>query len=49
MFSSGLLLPGSPETTYTLMIGSMAPGLLPFQCLLHDASGMKGTLMVLPR
>ena len=49
MYNSGLLTPGTLATDYTLKIGPMAPGLLPYQCLLHDTSGMKGTLMVLPR
>ena len=48
MFNSGLLAPGTPDTDYMLKIGSMAPGLLRYQCLLHDTSGMRGTLMVLP-
>ena len=47
IFSSGLMLP-IPGTTYSLEIGNMKPGLLRFLCLLHDGSGMKGELMVLP-
>jgi plastocyanin len=47
--SSGLLLPGTPEPTYSLVVGDISPGLLPFSCLLHDASGMTGELMVVPR
>ena len=47
IFNSGLLLP-IPGTTYTLEMGDMKPGLQHFLCLLHDSSGMKGELMVLP-
>jgi plastocyanin len=46
-YNSGLLLP-IPGTTYSLKIGEMTPGPLRFQCQLHDTSGMKGTLIVLP-
>jgi len=49
IYSSGLLLPGTPEPTYSLVIGDISPGLLPFSCLLHDTSGMTGELMVVPR
>ncbi len=46
-YNSGLLLP-TPGTSYTLKIGKMTPGPLRYQCQLHDTSGMKGTLIVLP-
>jgi len=48
IYSSGLMLP-SPESGYTLIIGDMKPGPEPYLCLLHDESGMKGTLIVLPK
>jgi plastocyanin len=47
IFSSGLLLP-IPGMTYSLEMGNMKPGLQHFICLLHDSSGMKGELMVVP-
>jgi plastocyanin len=46
-YNSGLLLP-VPGTTSSLKIGDMTPGPLLYQCQLHDTSGMKGTLIVLP-
>jgi plastocyanin len=48
IFSSGLMLP-IPGTSYSLVIGDMKPGLEPFLCLLHDASGMTGKLTIVPR
>jgi len=48
MFNSGIMLP-IPGTSYTVTIGDMAPGLQPYVCQLHDTSGMKGKLMVVPR
>jgi plastocyanin len=54
-YSSGVLQPYLPPpnppsvTTYTLPIGNMHPGLQPYLCLLHDDSGMTGTLMVTRR
>jgi plastocyanin len=47
MYSSGLMLP-VPGTSYKVTIGDIRLGLLPFLCLLHDSSGMRGELMVLP-
>ena len=47
LYNSGLMSP-VPETDYTLTIGDIRPGLLPFLCLLHDFSGMRGELMVVP-
>lgn len=48
VFSSGLLLP-IPWTSYSFAVGDIGPGLLPFECLLHDTSGMDGALTVLPK
>jgi plastocyanin len=53
-YSSGIILPGPAGPggsflSYSLTIGDMTPGPEPYLCLLHDESGMKGTLVVLPR
>jgi plastocyanin len=48
VFNSGLLLPGS-GASYSLEVGDMSPGLEHFICLLHDGSGMRGELVVVPR
>jgi len=48
LYNSGLMN-RVPGTTYSLMIGDVTPGPLPYLCLLHDTSGMRGTLVVLPR
>jgi plastocyanin len=48
IYSSGLMLP-IPGTSYSLVIGDMKPGPEPYLCLLHDESGMKGTLIILPK
>jgi len=40
--------PGTLTSFYSLKIGNMTPGLDPYVCLLHDESGMKGTLLVEP-
>jgi plastocyanin len=47
-FNSGLLLP-APGAEYSLTIGDITPGPLSYVCQLHDTSGMKGTLVVLPK
>jgi plastocyanin len=47
IYNSGVMNP-IPGTSYTLSIGDMTPGLEPFVCLLHNESGMKGTLIVVP-
>ena len=47
-FSSGILFPGSPKTSYSLQIGDIT-GNISYQCLLHDTSGMLGLLKVVPR
>jgi plastocyanin len=47
VYSSGVMLP-FPGTSYSLTIDeTMTPGPEPYVCLLHDESGMKGTLTVL--
>ena len=45
IFSSGLLVPGTPFTSYSITIGNIQ-GKMPYLCLLHDASGMVGYLFV---
>jgi plastocyanin len=48
IYSSGLLIPGVPGlTSYTLQIGDIS-GNVPYECLLHDTSGMEGLLKVVP-
>jgi len=47
VYNSGVMNP-IPGTTYTLVIGDMAAGVDRWVCLLHDESGMTGTLMVVP-
>jgi plastocyanin len=48
IYSSGLLSPGGPgPTSYTLKIGDIQ-GKIPYQCVLHDTSGMDGLLKVVP-
>ena len=46
-FNSGLLEP-IPGTSYSLTVGDVTPGPLRYLCMLHDTSGMRGTLVVLP-
>ena len=48
IYNSGVMNP-IPGTTHTQVLGDLKPGLEPWICLLHDSSGMKGTLMVVPR
>jgi plastocyanin len=49
LYSSGLLSPGGPgPTSYALKIGNIH-GNIAYQCLLHDTSGMDGSLMVVPK
>jgi plastocyanin len=43
MFSSGLM--ANPNTTFSLTIGNVE-GRISYRCLLHDASGMVGQLVV---
>jgi plastocyanin len=47
IYNSGIMNP-IPGTTYSLTIGNMTTGLEHYICLLHDESGMKGTLMIVP-
>ena len=47
VYNSGVVNP-IPGPFYSLKIGAMTPGLQPYLCLLHDESGMKGTLVVTP-
>jgi plastocyanin len=46
VFSSGLLVPGQ-FTSYSWKIGNIS-GSISYQCLLHDTSGMVGSLYVTP-
>lgn len=48
VYSSGLLAPGSPSTSYTLTIGNEL-GTYNYECLLHDTSGMQGVLQVVAK
>ncbi len=46
MISSGIIDPSAPgDHTFTLKVGSVS-GPIPFLCLLHDTSGMKGVVVV---
>jgi plastocyanin len=45
MFHSGFI--PAPGKTFTLKIGTIE-GPIPYRCLLHDASGMVGKLVVVP-
>jgi plastocyanin len=48
IFSSGLIDPSAPGPhTFSLKIGDIT-GNISYECLLHDASGMKGSLTVVP-
>jgi plastocyanin len=48
VFNSGVLGFGPPPWTFSLKIGNVS-GELPYLCLLHDTSGMVGSLVVVPR
>ena len=48
IFSSGLLQPVVGPTSYSWTIGDIS-GNLPYQCILHDTSGMTGMLKVVPK
>jgi len=48
LYSSGLMNP-VPGIGWSIVIGSVTSGPLRYLCLLHDTSGMRGTLVVLPR
>lgn len=48
-FNSGLMDPHQPgPPSYTLKIGDIT-GLIEYECVLHDSSGMDGSLVVVPR
>lgn len=47
LYNSGLMLP-MPGSSFSMEVGDITAGPLPYLCLLHDTSGMKGTLVVLP-
>jgi plastocyanin len=46
-FNSGILMPGG-QTSFSLTVGSIA-GLINYECILHDTSGMTGSLIVAPQ
>jgi plastocyanin len=53
IYSSGILNPffgpaTGPTTSFSLKIGNIS-GLEPYECLIHDTSGMKGLLNIVPR
>ena len=49
IYSSGFLNPvGGGPTSYSLQIGNIS-GQEPYECLLHDSSGMKAALHIVPR
>ena len=45
IYNSGLLNPGGGPQSYSLKIGDIT-GPIAYECLLHDGSGMSGTLVV---
>ena len=47
VYSSGTLF-RDPPPSYSLRIGDIS-GAEPYQCLIHDSSGMLGTLQIVPR
>jgi plastocyanin len=48
IYSSGLLAPAGATTSFSLQIGGIT-GEIQYQCLLHDSSGMLGSLQIVPR
>jgi plastocyanin len=48
IYSSGRLVQDVPPPSYSLTIGDIS-GEEPYQCLIHDSSGMLGTLHIVPR
>jgi plastocyanin len=48
IYSSGIIVPGTAVTSFSLKIGDVL-GQMDYQCLLHDGSGMLGSLQVVPR
>ena len=47
IYNSGFM-PPIPGTSFEIGIGAMTAGTDPYVCLLHDESGMRGTLVVQP-
>jgi plastocyanin len=45
-FNSGIMMPGG-QTTFSLTVGDIA-GQINYECILHDTSGMVGSLIVTP-
>ena len=41
------MTPG-PGAGWSIVVGDVSSGMLRYICLLHDASGMRGALRVLP-
>jgi plastocyanin len=48
VYSSGQLRLADPPPTFSLVIGDIN-GVEPYSCLIHDGSGMLGTLNIVPR
>jgi plastocyanin len=48
IYSSGFLAPGTATTSFSFKIGDIT-GEMQYQCLLHDSSGMLGSLQIVPR
>jgi plastocyanin len=48
IYSSGLLNPVGGPTSFSFKIGNIS-GLEPYECLLHDSSGMKASLDIVPK
>jgi plastocyanin len=48
VYSSGLLNPAGGPTSFSFQIDNVT-GLLPYECLLHDSSGMRALLEIKPR
>ena len=46
-FNSGIFTPG-PHDSFSLKIGSMS-GIIKYECILHDTSGMNASLFVVPK
>ena len=48
LYNSGIMNP-IPGTTWSMRVGDVGAGALPYICLLHDTSGMRGTLWVVSK
>src|SRR5262249_18465481 len=48
IYNSGLLNPVGGPTSFSVQIGDLS-GPVPYECLLHDESGMKASLEIVPR